>query len=62
MGEQDTQWRNLANDTKDMLEFQGVEVTVEVLLGQARLMYWIDGALGRWLGRADGKHQRYTEN
>ncbi len=55
VGEEDTQWRNLANDTKDKLESQGVEVTVEVLSGQghvinidqARLMDWIDGALGR---------------
>lgn len=55
VGEQDTQWRNLANDTKDKLESQGVEVTVEVLPGQghamnidqARLMDWIDGVLGR---------------
>ncbi len=55
VGEEDTQWWNLANDTKDKLESQGVEVTVEVLSGQghvinidqARLMDWIDGALGR---------------
>lgn len=55
VGEEDTQWRNLANGTKDKLESQGVEVTVEVLSGQghvinidqARLMDWIDGALGR---------------
>ena len=55
VGEEDTQWRNLANDTKDKLESQGVEVTVVVLSGQghvinidqARLMDWIDGALGR---------------
>ena len=55
VGEEDTQWRNLANDTKEKLESQGVEVTVEVLSGQghvinidqARLMDWIDGALGR---------------
>jgi hypothetical protein len=55
VGEQDDLWRDLANDTKDKLESQGVEVTVEVLLGQghvmnidqARLMDWIDGVLGR---------------
>lgn len=55
VGEQDTQWRDLANDTKDKLESQGVEVTLEVLPGQghvmnidqARLMDWIDGVLGR---------------
>ncbi len=55
VGEQDTQWRDLAIDTKDKLESQGVEVTVEVLPGkghvmnidQDRLMDWIDGVLGR---------------
>ena len=55
VGEQDTQWRDLASDTKDKLESQGVEVTVEVLPGQghvmnidqARLMDWIDETLVR---------------
>ncbi len=55
VGERDTQWRALAEDTRAKLESQGVDVTLEVLPGQdhvldiaqTRLLDWIDAALGR---------------